>query len=990
MKSNIKVRLSLKNRMLFLILSTTIVIFIAAVGYIGLSSRKMSYEQAKNNADNISRQSALKIENKLNVSMDAIRTLAEAFSSWKMWPDTAWQEYVVNMYEPVYENSPQIYKLWDSWELNKVEDGYNLPYGRYTHTFYRIDGQVRYSVKKRSMDGDPALYAKIKKEASESIWEPYFDVFSEQGQETSKFMTSMSVPIKDELNEYVGIVAVDITMDELQKIVKGINPMHDSYAFLISNGGVFISHPDSSAIGKSISDVMPGYEEKYNLYEKVSKGRQISFENQDNYSNTKSYISMAPITVGKTNTPWSVGLSIPVKVITEEANYNLMISIFVAVIGLLLLSIIIYLIAVRIARPISHSTTMLKRIEQGDIHNLDKMQVDRQDEIGEMARSLNKVVDGLNETAGFAEEIGKGNLESDFNPKSNNDVLGNALIEMRRSLQQAREEEKKRKEEDEKQRWETNGLAKFGDILRKNNDALDELSFNVISNLVDYLGANQGALFVINDKDENDQFFELQAAIAYDRRRYLKKEIRVGEDLVGRCAHEKATIYMTDLPDDYVDITSGLGKATPNSILIVPAVMNDVVFGVIEMASFNKMEKYQIEFVEKIGETIASTLNSVKVNQRTQELLRESQNQREELSSQEEEMRQNLEELQATQEEASRRQFEMRGLINALSSSTYTIEYDLYGAITDVNETFAELVGLTKEQMIGMNHRDGIDFSEKSKEDYERFWEDLRHGIPRTDVNHIQYNNRDIYLQETYTPILDEEDNVYKILKIGFDITKQIEIEHHLEVAKNQIDELMVKSDEDDAKLEELKENLNEEKAKNLKVITQLKELQEKMQNKNVKPGKSGKKENEPKASGNKALPKDKLVEFNTKMKTGIEEMDEQHSRIIDMANDIYKAFEIKENQKQIKEMLKTFVDYTAWHFSNEERYFDEFDFEYQESHKKAHNTFTSKVQDFVKKYDRGRVQAHQEIMAFIKEWLETHFTTEDQQYVELFQSKGL
>ncbi len=989
MNSKINIRLSLKNRMLFLILSTTIVIFIAAVGYIGLSSRKMAFKEAKNKADNISSQSALKIENKLNVSMDAIRTLAEAFSSWKMWPDTAWQEYVVNMYEPVYENSPQIYKLWDSWELSKVQEDYNLPYGRYTHTFYRIDGQVRYSIKKRSMEGDPDLYAKIKGEARESIWEPYFDVFSEQGQETSKFMTSMSVPIKDELDEYVGIVAVDITMDELQRIVQEINPMHNSYAFLISNGGVFISHPDSTAIGKSIADIMPVHEEKYNLSTKVRKGEQISFENLDSYSNTKSYISMAPITVGQTTTPWSIGLSIPVEVITEEADHNLMISIIVAIIGLFLLSIIIYIIAVRIARPISHSTFMLKRIEQGDIHNIDKMEVDRQDEIGEMAKSLNEVVDGLNETAGFAEEIGKGNLESEYNPKGDNDVLGNALIEMRRSLQQARDEEKKRKEEDEKQRWETNGLAKFGDILRQNNDALDELSFNVISNLVDYLDANQGALFVLNDKDENNHFFELQAAIAYDRRRYLKKEIRFGEDLVGRCAHEKATIYMTDVPDDYVEITSGLGKATPKSILIVPAIMNDVVFGVIEMASFNKIEKYQIEFVEKIGETIASTLNSVKVNQRTQELLRESQHQREELSSQEEEMRQNLEELQATQEEASRRQFEMRGLINALSSSTYTIEYDLYGSITDVNETFAELVGLTKEQMIGMNHRDGIDFSQKSKEDYERFWEDLRHGIPRTDISHIQYNNKDIYLQETYTPIVDEDDSVYKILKIGFDISKQIEIEHQLEVAKSQIDELMVKSNKDDTNLEKLKEELNEEKAKNLKIKTQMDELQEKLQRQTVKASSPDSKES-PTAPKESELPKDKLVEFTQPMETGIDEMDEQHKRIIDMANDIYKAFETNQNQKQIKELLRTFVDYSAWHFSNEERYFVEFEFENQEIHKKSHNTFTSKVQDFVKKFERGRVQAYHDIMIFVKNWLETHFTTEDQQYAELFKSKGL
>ncbi|MDA3867226.1 MAG: cache domain-containing protein [Salinivirgaceae bacterium] len=987
-KDKFQFRINLKGKMLFLILSTTILIFIIAVGYIGISSRNMAYKSAKENADAVTAQSALRIENQLNVSMDAIRTLAQAFTSWKIWPDSLWQEYVRGMYHPVFKNNPQIYKLWDSWEKNMVDDDYYLPHGRYVNTFYRLDGDIKFSTAERSFENDPPLYAKIKNEARESIWEPYWDVFSEEG-ESKKFMTSMSVPILQN-NKYAGIVAVDITMDELQSIVSEIKPMRDSYAFLISNGGVFIGHPDTSFIGKHIGTVLPEFDQAYTLSTKIKKGERISFRDVDSFKETEAYFSFSPIKVGKADTPWSIGLSIPVEVITEESTTNFMISILVTLIGLILLTVIIYIIAARIARPISRSTTMLKRIEEGDILNIEDINTSRTDEIGEMALSLNAVAHGLNETARFAEEIGKGNLESSFDTKSEKDVLGNALIEMRESLRKAREEETIRKEADEKQRWVTNGIARFGDVLRQDNDDLSQLSFNVIRNLVDYLDANQGALFVLNDKKEDDIFFELQAAIAYDRRRYLKKEVRVGEDLVGRAAHEKQSIYLIDVPEDYMQITSGMGTANPRVILIVPVMLNNVVFGVVEVASFNKLEKYQIEFVEKIGESIASTLNSVKVNQRTQRLLEDSQHQREELSSQEEEMRQNMEELQATQEEAARREFELRGLINALSSSTYTVEYDLYGTISDVNEPFARLVGLSKEQMIGMNHKDGVDLSGTSDEDYERFWEDLRHGIPRSDVSRIDYNNTEVYLQESYTPILDEDDNAYKILKIGFDITSLKKTEKELQTAEEKLSKLVEVSAEQEHELERIREQLNTEKAKNLHIQTKLEQIQKQMltETPNTQPKADEQAESE--AGDSKTQTSPGLMAFDNSMKVGIDELDQQHERVIDLLNDTVTSYINAAAKKTIKSQLATFADYLSWHFGNEEQYFETHGYEAIDEHKNEHNAILKEINTQIQSYTKGDAEALQQLLTYAKEKLAQHFTEVDTRYADFLHSKGL
>ncbi len=118
--------------------------------------------------------------------------------------------------------------------------------------------------------------------------------------------------------------------------------------------------------------------------------------------------------------------------------------------------------------------------------------------------------------------------------------------------------------------------------------------------LVNYLKANQGGLFILNDEDKENIYFNLLSAFAYDRRKYMEKHIQFGEGLIGTCAIEKKTIFMTDIPQDYMEITSGLGGANPGSLLIVPLKLEDDVLGALEIASFNVFEEHEIEFVEKL------------------------------------------------------------------------------------------------------------------------------------------------------------------------------------------------------------------------------------------------------------------------------------------------------------------------------------------------------------------------------------------------------
>ncbi len=257
----------------------------------------------------------------------------------------------------------------------------------------------------------------------------------------------------------------------------------------------------------------------------------------------------------------------------------------------------------------------------------------------------------------FIQKIGQGSLDTlEADPASgvqeHQSELISSLLGMREQMKLIATKEKERS-------WATEGLARFVEILRSSYDTTEHLYNNILSNLITYVSANQGGLFVVQEESGaqgEETFIDLVACYAYDRKKYLEKRIHAGEGLVGQCYLETQTVYMTAVPEKYVHITSGLGEAPPRSLLIVPLKLDGKVYGIVELASFNQMERYQIEFIEKLGESIASAIASAQISRRTRELLEVSQVQAEQLRASEEEIRQNMEEMQATQEEVVRKQ----------------------------------------------------------------------------------------------------------------------------------------------------------------------------------------------------------------------------------------------------------------------------------------------------------------------------------------------
>ena len=228
-------------------------------------------------------------------------------------------------------------------------------------------------------------------------------------------------------------------------------------------------------------------------------------------------------------------------------------------------------------------------------------------------------------------------------------LINNEMEQQHTELLKTLEENKNAADIEEKRNWIAKGLSQIGDLFR--GEINDRFYQKLSAALVNFMRINQAGIYIVEEDDDEDKIIELKACYAFDRNKFLQKRIEIGQGLVGQCYLEKQRIFLKEVPDSYIHITSGLGDATPKCVLIVPLVHEEKVEGIIELASFNILKEHEIEFVEKLAGSLAAYVAGNRINLKTKILLEKFQQQSEELQAQEEEMRQNMEEMQATQEE---------------------------------------------------------------------------------------------------------------------------------------------------------------------------------------------------------------------------------------------------------------------------------------------------------------------------------------------------
>jgi HAMP domain-containing protein/CheY-like chemotaxis protein/signal transduction histidine kinase len=305
---------------------------------------------------------------------------------------------------------------------------------------------------------------------------------------------------------------------------------------------------------------------------------------------------------------------------------------------------------------------------------------DLTDNVNQLANNLTGQVRAI---ADVATAVTEGDLTRSITVEAQGELL--ALKDnVNQMITNLRETTQKNQEQD----WLKTNLAKFSGMMQgqKNLEAVSRL---IMSELTPLVGANHGAFFM-SSGDGDSSSLRLLASYAYRERKHVANRFRLGEGLVGQSALEKKAILLTNVPDDYIQINSGLGEGTPLNILVFPVLFEDEVRAVVELASFQPFSQIHRIFLDQLSESIGVVLNMIGANMRTEELLNQSQSLAQELQTQ-------SKELQQQQAELKKSNAELEAQAKSLKTSEELLK-DQQEELQQINEELEEKAALLAEQ----------------------------------------------------------------------------------------------------------------------------------------------------------------------------------------------------------------------------------------------------------------------------------------------------
>jgi HAMP domain-containing protein/putative methionine-R-sulfoxide reductase with GAF domain len=289
----------------------------------------------------------------------------------------------------------------------------------------------------------------------------------------------------------------------------------------------------------------------------------------------------------------------------------------------------------RVAREVGVEGKLGGQAQSAEIAGVWK---DLTDNVNQLAANLTNQVRAISDVATAVTE---GDLTRQVGVEANGEVaeLKDKLNEMIRNL---RETTRQNTEQD----WLKTNLERFTRMLQGQRD-LAAVSSMILSELAPLVSAQHAVFYsMTSPSDGSEPLLKFQAGYGYEERKHLSTSFRVGQGLVGQCAQEKQRILLTEVPSDYVTINSGLGESTPLNIIVLPVLFEGSVRAVVELASFSPFSEVHQTFLDQLPESIGLVLNTIEADTLTENLLKRSQSQAEELRAQQAELRESNEDLE--------------------------------------------------------------------------------------------------------------------------------------------------------------------------------------------------------------------------------------------------------------------------------------------------------------------------------------------------------
>ncbi len=391
--------MKLRARILLFSLIPVLLTLGAVVSITAVRTLRQSRTDAIDLLEALSKEHAAEINVELEVAMDAARTLAQIFEGYETLDLDERRADYSKMLKTIVEKNPGFLGASTGWEPN-VLDGRDREFvnapghdgtGRFIPYWSRFGGPVELSaLVDYEKEGAGDYYILPMRTGREQVIEPYEYTVGNR----TLVLTSLMVPIKDKAGKPVGVTGIDIELNELAEEFSGIKFGKTGLGRIIAAGGTVVSHGDRAQIGKPWSEQKSGVAE--GIFSRLSKGETFTEEVYSATSKKNIFKTYTPIFIGNAEKPWIFSMQVPPEELFEASYRLLTLILAVSAAGIAVLIAVFLYLSVSITRPLAAAVAIADRVARSDLTETpDESFLRRKDEIGDLARSVDRMIGGL-------------------------------------------------------------------------------------------------------------------------------------------------------------------------------------------------------------------------------------------------------------------------------------------------------------------------------------------------------------------------------------------------------------------------------------------------------------------------------------------------------------------------------------------------------------------------------------------------------------------
>jgi len=391
-------RLTLKLKLNIYILTAATIVFGVTICYISFRLNQITYNNAIEIVKGSAREYQSKISADLNTMMESARTISNSFNVYPTLKPEVRDEVYDNILRQNLIKNQEYLSVGVYWELKALDKNYKKRNGRYYNGFFRQGNKIinQKAIEDTTNQELKTTYYQVRKKNRDVIVNPYYDQSTKEVKNI--LMTSLLAPIKGNSGEFEGMVGIDISLEQMNKIIERVKPFENAVSYMISEDNRIVAHTKSELTGKNFLNSLAADSTIFQKYFAKSSNVDHSFTYKNSLDGIEYFVAFQPILINNAETNWFIGIEVPTSVILSEARTAMFRLVIAAIIGLIVLCIVIIAIADKITSPIIKAVEFAKTIASGNLNA--KLQIEQNDEIGDLAESLSIMASRLTKIIG--------------------------------------------------------------------------------------------------------------------------------------------------------------------------------------------------------------------------------------------------------------------------------------------------------------------------------------------------------------------------------------------------------------------------------------------------------------------------------------------------------------------------------------------------------------------------------------------------------------